>query len=530
MNAIDHNRLEQRVLILAPLGRDAVLTQKVLTDAGIACFVCDDVDALVSELGHGAGVLIMTEEAIAEPDTARLAAILARQPAWSDLPIILAMRKGIEFPVLAKARPLGNVTFVERPIRVAALVSAVRAALRARERQYQVRDHLLERERATAALQEADRRKDEFLATLAHELRNPLAPIRNAVQILRRGGSSETIVQQVREILDRQVDHMVRLIDDLMEVSRITRGKIELRKERVELAAVLRSAIETSHPLVEAGAHRLTNEIPGEPLFVDADFVRVAQVFANLINNAAKYMDNGGDIWITTKRTGAHVEVSVRDSGVGIPREMLPRVFDMFTQIRSSETRSQGGLGIGLTVVRSLVEMHGGTVTVFSDGPGKGSEFVVCMPLAEIPVQEKALRQNETCGLAASRVLVVDDNRDAADSMGMLLEALGAQVKVVHDGYSALSLLENFRPTVVLLDIGMPTVDGYEVARRIREQPEFQTLKLVALTGWGQAEDRRRTRDAGFDYHLIKPTEINELTALMRAIENGADGSIVGSA
>ena len=524
MNAIDHNRAEQRVLILAPLGRDAVLTQKVLTDAGIASFACGDVDALTSELSHGAGALIMTEEAIAEGDMHRLSAMLSRQPPWSDLPIILAMRKGIDSPLLDQARPLGNVIFVERPIRVAALVSAVRAVLRARQRQYQVRDHLLEQERAAAALQEADRRKDEFLATLAHELRNPLAPIRNAVQILRLGGSSQTVVEQVREILDRQVDHMVRLIDDLMEVSRITRGKIELRKERVELAAVLRSAIETSYPLVEAGAHRLTNEIAGEPLFVDADFVRLAQVFANLINNAAKYMDKGGNIQIRAKRDGATVAVSVRDSGVGIPREMLPRVFDMFTQIHGTETRSQGGLGIGLTVVRSLIEMHGGTVTVSSDGPGKGSEFVVCMPLAEVPTNETAHRQDETSGLAPCRVLVVDDNRDAADSMGLLLESLGANVKVVHDGQSALSLLENFRPTVVLLDIGMPKVDGYEVARRIRARREFQSLKLVALTGWGQAEDRRRTRAAGFDYHLIKPAEINELTALMRSIENGARG------
>jgi PAS domain S-box-containing protein len=365
------------------------------------------------------------------------------------------------------------------------------------------------------ALRDADRRKDEFLATLAHELRNPLAPIRNSIHILRLSEDSSPAAERIYETMERQITHMVRLVDDLLEVSRITRGKIELRKERVEFAAVVRSAVETSKPLIEESRHRLTLSIPPEPLTLDADSVRLAQVFANLLNNAAKYTDPGGEIWLTARREDNNVAVSVRDSGVGIPAEMLPRIFDMFTQVDRSAPRAQGGLGIGLTLVRMLVQMHGGSVAAASEGVGKGSEFVVRLPLAVASDSRPRPEQPLSKMLSACRILVVDDNRPAADTLGMLLKLIGAEVHVVYDGPTALRVLENYQPTTVLLDLGMPGMNGYEVAHRIRHHPKLQDVTLIALSGWGQEEDLQRSRSAGFDHHLTKPVGIKDLQLVL---------------
>jgi PAS domain S-box-containing protein len=372
------------------------------------------------------------------------------------------------------------------------------------------------------ALRDADRRKDEFLAILAHELRNPLAPIRNSLHILRMNNQQDPTADLVGEMIERQVNHMVRLVDDLMEVSRITRGKIELRREPVELAAVVRSAVETSRPLIDAGRHQLAVTIPSDPLIIEGDAVRLTQVIANLLNNAAKYTDDGGQIWLTVRRDGGDVTISVRDTGTGIAANMLPHVFDLFTQAGRATGRSQGGLGIGLTLVKSLVEMHGGTVEAKSKGIGHGSEFVVRLPSATGP---QPIEQSRRMGmpappLAPRRVLVVDDNRDAAASLGMLLKLLGAEVRVAFNGQDALEALESFRPSVVLLDIGMPGMDGHEVARRVRQQPEFHDVTLIALTGWGQEDDRRRSESAGFDHHLIKPADVNALQTLLISLES----------
>ncbi|HEX7183239.1 MAG TPA: ATP-binding protein [Thermoanaerobaculia bacterium] len=366
-------------------------------------------------------------------------------------------------------------------------------------------------------LAEADRRKDEFLATLAHELRNPLAPLRNALQIIRKGGMNE----RVQGMMERQVHHMVHLVDDLLEVSRITRGKIELRRERVELSTIVQNAIETSHPLIEASRHELSVTLPPEPLMLDADPVRLAQVVANLLNNAAKYTDPGGRIWLTAGREGGEAVIRVLDSGIGIPPEMMPRIFEMFAQADRSLGRSQGGLGIGLTLVRNLVQMHGGSLQAASAGPGQGSEFTVRLPLAS---EDRLLREggleadSKASGPAARRILVVDDNEDAADSLGMLLEMLGNDVQVAHDGPSALAAMGARPPEIVLLDIGMPGMDGYEVAHWIRAQPELRGAVLIALTGWGQEEDRRRSREAGFDHHLTKPVDLKVLQTLLSTL------------
>ena len=399
------------------------------------------------------------------------------------------------------------------------------------------------------ALKEADRRKDEFLATLAHELRNPLAPIRSSLQILRLAGSADPNVVRVQDLMERQVDHLVRLVDDLLDVSRITRGKIELRKERIDVATIVRNAVEVSRPAVDANRHQLAIALPPEPIDVEADVVRMAQVLANLLNNAAKFTPEGGQIWLTVSREIDDVAISVRDSGPGMSAELLPRVFDLFAQGEQELGRVYGGLGIGLTLVRSLAELHGGTAEARSDGPGKGSEFIVRLPfVAETPAPAQPPREpraDERDGAAKhaapgvsvptvplrdrhskqkrpsllpSPVLVVDDYEDAAAALSMLLRALGAAVHVAHSGEEALAALDTHRPGVVLLDIGMPGMDGYEVARRIRELPDHRDVTLIALTGWGQETDRRRSREAGFDHHLLKPVDFRALEELLTSL------------
>jgi len=367
---------------------------------------------------------------------------------------------------------------------------------------------------AEQALKDTDRRKDEFLAVLAHELRNPLAPISNAVHLLRHPDGRRRADRLV-EMLGRQVRQMIKLVDDLLEISRITRDKIELHRQPVLLADVVHGAVETSRPLIDQHHHQLDVRLPDEPLTLNADSVRLTQVLANLLNNAAKYTDQGGRIGLDARRDGLEVEITVRDNGIGIPAGHLPEVFDMFTQAHRAAGRGQGGLGIGLAMVRSLVQMHGGTVEAKSAGAGHGSEFVVRLPLAEPPdtAHDGTGAGAHPAPLAGQRILVVDDNQDAADTLAMLLDADGARARAVYDGPSALAALPALRPHTVLLDLGMPDMDGLEVARRIRADPAWSGVRIVALTGWGQESDRERTRGAGFDFHLTKPVDLNMLHA-----------------
>jgi CheY-like chemotaxis protein len=322
-------------------------------------------------------------------------------------------------------------------------------------------------------------------------------------------------------MMERQVNHMVRLVDDLLEVSRITRGKIELRKEPLDVESLVRNAVETSQPAIGAGGHRLVLDLPAKPLSIDGDPVRLAQVLANLLNNAAKYTDAGGEIRVRVRRCDDTVEIGVRDTGIGIGPEMLPRVFDLFTQAQRHEGRAQGGLGIGLTLVKRLLEMHGGSVHAESAGAGLGSEFFVRLPLRPADSPAATPRAAQAAAQLSRRVLVVDDNRDAAESLGMVLKLLGADVQVVFNGPDALEAVQSYKPAAVLLDLGMPGMDGEEVARRMRQRPECDSVTLVALTGWGQQDDRRRTLAAGFDYHLIKPADVNALSALLATIVSG---------
>jgi len=371
---------------------------------------------------------------------------------------------------------------------------------------------------AREALREADSRKDEFLATLSHELRNPLAPLRSSLEVVKRLASVPPNASAALDIMDRQMSHLVRLVDDLLEVSRITRGQVELRREQVRLDAAIRSAIETSEPLIRAGLHRLIVSFPDEPLLLDADPVRLAQIFGNLLNNAAKYSDRGGQIEVTVRRDGQEAVVTTRDSGDGIAPEQLAKLFEIFTRGERSSRRNQSGLGIGLALVRRLTEMHGGRVEASSDGVGMGSCFSVRLPLSVKEIAATKAGRRVHSSIDELSVLVVDDNKDAAESLAMLLRTAGAEIHIAHDGPTALAAFERSEPHVVLLDIGMPDMDGCEVARRLREIARPERVALVALTGWGQDEDRRRVREAGFDHHLVKPVELAALQALLAAL------------
>jgi PAS domain S-box-containing protein len=370
----------------------------------------------------------------------------------------------------------------------------------------------IERIRSQEALLEADRRKDNFLATLAHELRNPLAPIRQAVWVANSPQATEEHRRWARAVIDRQANHMGLLLDDLLDMSRITRGQLQIRKQWVDLAALVDAGVETARPLIDERGHQLTVELPAQPVRIEADALRIAQVIANLLTNAAKYTDRGGRIELTAQQGGDGVRISVRDSGIGIDRQMMPRVFEMFSQATSALHRAQGGLGIGLALVKGIVELHGGAIEARSAGPGKGSEFTFSLPLASEPAPERmAAASAPQVGGPARRIVVADDNRDAADSLKLLLELGGHDVRVAHDGAQALQAASVATPDIMFIDIGMPKLNGYEVARRIRAQPWGKAIKLVAVTGWGQPEDRDQALQAGFDRHLTKPVSHQDL-------------------
>jgi two-component system CheB/CheR fusion protein len=645
VSALEAESLESRFLILAPVGRDAALIQEALSSAGIGSDVCKDVDSVCSAAQQAAGVML-AEEAVSPNGLARLAQLVEHQPAWSDLPILLLSGPGAHSPTAHRAlHALGNVTLLERPIRVAALVSAARSARRARERQYQMRSYMQERERITealrqserlyraigesidygvwvcdaegrniyssesflrlvgltqkqcsdagwvsvlhpdqrertleawmkcvregstwdveqevlgvdgqyhpllargvavkdehgnplcwaginldirrlkqaeASLREADRRKDEFLATLAHELRNPLAPIKNALELLRANAASDATSQWSLGVIDRQVRHLGRLVDDLLDVSRITQGKIALRRERVALADVVRAAVETSEHSIQAGEQKLSVSLPPESVTLDADPVRLSQALSNLLNNASKYTPKHGHIALRAQRTAdGGLLIALKDDGIGISSQMLPSVFEMFVQSESSRGYAQGGLGIGLTLVRTFVQMHGGTVEARSDGLGKGSEFVVHLPHAMVVDRAPALLPDiseKDIATAPRRVLVVEDSADGAESLRLMLSAAGHDVRVAQDGIEAVETADRFKPEIILMDMGLPRMDGYEAAARIRERGWAKEVRVIAITGWGEEDVRRRALAAGCDQHLVKPVEPTVLLSLI---------------
>ncbi len=368
-------------------------------------------------------------------------------------------------------------------------------------------------------LRDADRKKDEFLATLAHELRNPLAPIRNSLELLKRAAGNPELLTQAQVTMDRQVGHMVRLIDDLLDVSRITSNKLELKRERVELGTIMQHAIEACRPNCERAEHELHVAKPSEPIYLNADPVRLTQVFVNLITNSCKYMADHGKIWFSAERHDDHVVVKVKDAGLGIPPEMLPKIFDLFTQVDHSLERTVGGLGIGLSLVKRLVEMHEGSVSAHSEGHGRGCEVTVQLPIAsDSAAGERSIHDTKRLPVSARRILVVDDNKDAGRSLGLLLKISGHEVHFAFDGLEAIEKAEEVQPELILLDIGLPKMNGYDVCREVRTRSWGQKIVMVALTGWGQAEDRRKSREAGFDRHLVKPIEHDELTRILESM------------
>jgi PAS domain S-box-containing protein len=629
---------EYRVLLLPATRRDAEVTTALLRRERLPSVSCDNAGSLARELDAGVGAILMTDDALVDPNIDQVLEALGRQPPWSDVPAIVLCGHD-QLPKLAglAMQTLRNVTVLERPTSSRTLVSAVKAAIRARARQYQLReqfttlqeseaavrlrerqlhtlaentpdiltrfdrqlrhlyvnqaatevtglsteqllgrthreigispelcdrwetalretfadgqrrrvaftypgaggvrhyDSLLipemgdsgdiqtvlsvahdatETQRSAQILEEANRRKDEFLAMLAHELRNPLAPIRNASEILARKLADDPQMKKTVNLVKRQVTHLARLVDDLLDVSRITEGRIELRRAPQELAPILAQARESVEPLLREKRHVLLVSTSFEPLYVHGDHARLVQSVANVLTNAAKYTDPGGEIRLQLRRQNDQAVIVVSDTGVGIAPELLPRVFDLFVQGDRSLDRSQGGLGIGLSVVKRLVEMHQGRVAAFSEGPGRGSVFEIHLPLIDAPAGSRAHSPAHT--IQAKRILIVDDNVDAANSLAEMLQIDGHITEVVYTGKDALSRALARPADVILLDIGLPDMNGYEVAARIR--PKIGPAQLIALTGYGQNEDVRRATEAGFDAHLIKPVDFDQLERII---------------
>lgn len=496
--------MEHRILIYAPTGKDGRLIAQVLARAQMDCLVCVGAPELARELAAGAGALLVADEALTPAFLQLLRPYFQSQLAWSDLPVLVLSLRGADSRGMTRAyQELGNVTLLERPVQGVTLVSAATSALRARKRQYLMR--------------EVDRRKDEFLAMLAHELRNPLAPVSAAADLLRLANLDRARIQQTSEIISRQVKHMTGLIDDLLDVSRVSRGLVTLEHELIDVRQVISHAVEQARPLIEARRHRLTCQTSGAAAYVHGDMKRLIQIVANLLNNAAKYTPEHGDIMLTLEVAADSLKIIIADDGIGIEAGVLAHVFEMFSQAERSSDRSQGGLGIGLSIVKNLVHLHGGAVSAQSAGTGSGSRFTVTLPRA-LPASVAASADTGRLALPTGpgrRVLVVDDNVDAAHVLGMFLDLAGYQVTVVHSAQAALEYAGREAPDACLLDIGLPDMDGNALAQRLRAQPATASSNLIAITGYGQESDRLKTTDAGFDRHFVKPVVMEKLLAAL---------------
>jgi PAS domain S-box-containing protein len=646
MSARAFESQETRVLVLPPTRRDGDVTCTLLRNAGLDCDVVANARTLASQISASVGAVVLTDAVVWDPGLTGVLDAIDRQPQWSDVPVILLTRPEMQSEAERRRfEKLTNLTLLDRPTSGRALVSAVAAAIRARERQYQIRDQLDSLQAADAALREsaermslgvqvaglavaevdyetqqmrlsaeaarlfgvgeeplilsrakfiaavhpddreevsrrlwkrvddqdtdqaaidyrvllpdgrikwvsqrhhvvqssllnrraramivaldaterknAERRKDEFLATLAHELRNPLAPIRTGLQALGRSGGEATTVG-IRAVMERQLAQMVRLIDDLLDVSRISSGKVVLQRSRVDLRAIAELAVEASMPFINSGHHEFEADLPEGPVWVDGDSSRLSQVMSNLLNNAAKYTTEGGRINLSLSTDGPYAVVKVQDNGVGIPPEMLNDVFDMFTQVNRTLDRAQGGLGIGLSLVRRLTELHGGEVVAQSRGLGHGSLFRVRLPLvaaSQMPQSILGPSKAEAPKSSRLRILVIDDIADVADVMKMLLDLEGYETRVAYSGVAALQAAKEFSPDVIFCDIGLPEMDGHEIARRMRADPAIASAVLIALTGWGAEGELRKTRESGFDFHMVKPVDSDAVLKLLSQIE-----------
>jgi len=535
--------LEERILVLAPTGRDATLAEQTLCRAGLEAEVIRTPEELASAIDRGAAAILLAEEALSPLAVDVLAGALERQAPWSDLPLVVfagAMdRQASSARLEWMSSRLGNVTLVERPVRVATLVTAVRAALRARHRQYAARATMKALEAREEELRLAGERKDEFLAMLAHELRNPMAALSMALELLELSAGDPARTARNRDIAHRQLGHLVRLVDDLLDVSRITRGAFELRKEDLDLNAVLDGALAVAQPLLENRGILLTVERPKDPVPVHADATRLEQVVTNLLSNAGKFTETGGAVVLSLARSDGHALLRVSDTGRGIPPPMTDQVFEPFVQVNPGLDRSKGGLGLGLTLVKRLVQMHGGTVAASSGGTGHGSTFEVRLPLRR---EQHAVASGRTLTgeSSARRIVVVEDSADVRETLADFLGSLGHSVELAANGPEGVQKLLTLQPDVGLVDIGLPGMDGYEVARVVRSRPEGRSLFLVALTGYGGGAAEDSARDAGFDLHVVKPVDGRLLIDILQrgrfaardeaAPAGGSDAEMSGSA
>jgi signal transduction histidine kinase/CheY-like chemotaxis protein len=513
---------ESRVLLLAPTGRDALLASRVLSEAGIDACACANPEALQEGIRQGAGAVLVTEDGLSVTAVADLAQVLANQPAWSNLPVLVFSggeeRGEAVAPSVRRLVEVADVTLLDRPTRKVTLISAVRAALRARQRQYEVRDFLLQ-------LEQSVRERDEFLAMLGHELRNPLEAILTSVELMERKDTNALVRE--RTVIHRQTRLLSKLVDDLLDVSRVTSGKIVLEQVPVDLRELVERCVQGQAATASARRIELTLSLEETSFLTEGDPMRLEQIVNNLLTNALKYTPSGGHVAVTLAADGPEAEIRVKDTGVGIEPSILPRVFDLFTQAERTLERAQGGLGIGLTLVRSLVALHGGTVRAESSGRGEGSTFVIRLPLAQRGFSRRLEEPPRDARQSARRILLVEDNRDVREGLKSLLEEEGHEVWAAGDGVEGVELALIHPPEVALVDIGLPRLDGYAVARSLREALGPQVL-LIALTGYGLPEDRRRALESGFDAHLTKPVTLNVILELLESDRRQPKASLEG--
>jgi signal transduction histidine kinase len=512
----DKASAQQQILLLCPTGRDGPVTQKVLDGAGLSSRLCADVFQLCEAIAadRGVGAAVVAEEALLAGDgLSRLLETLRREPAWSDLPmVVLTSGAGsvkLTDQLAARLQPSANVTFLERPLRVLTLVSTLRTALRARRHQHQVKDLL-------GHTQEQVRQRDRFLALLGHELRNPLAAIRTAIEVLDNiGADDESIAAEQRQVIVRQTGNLAHLVDDLLDVARITAGKITLNRRTTDLVDLVRQSVSSIRMAMRPFKQRLSLELPEQPIYVHADAVRLEQVVTNLVGNALKYTHEDGNVSVGVEEADGKAVIRVSDNGIGMPAETLAHIFEPFYRIDSPQARLRAGLGLGLAVVRGLVDLHNGSIHAHSDGPGRGSRFEVRLPMVAAPSQAGGAKSGRGAPARERRsVLIVEDADDARRAMATLLKLWGHRVEAAGDGHDAVRRALETKPDVALVDIGLPGIDGYEVARQIRLLLG-DAIHLIALTGYGQAEDRKRALEAGFDRHLVKPVDPKTLAEVL---------------
>jgi two-component system, sensor histidine kinase len=500
---------DNTIFIAAP-GRDGELTCQVLSEAGMSCKSVRSIAEFLVHATDGAGVALFAEEMLDQKSVSEVVEFLSRQPPWSDLPIIIVEGHEDVRRKLKAFADLRNVSVLTRPMTLDGLVTSVSAALRARNRQYEVRDLLQEKE-------ENAKRKDEFLAMLAHELRNPLAPVRTSLQVIKMHNLENNEIQKAVTVGERSIQHLSHLIDDLLDVSRITHGKVEMNSEPVDMAEVIRLVGDSVRGRADEKGVRFSVEIEGTHLMVVGDRTRLEQAIINMLDNAIKFTPPNGIVTVWVGFEPGQIIIRIKDTGVGIAAEDLPHVFDLFVQSDRSLDRTPGGLGVGLTIVKGIIEQHAGTVRLSSDGVGKGTVAEILLPRTGnvVPFLDSPLSPSPFEGRL--RVLVVDDNRDGADSLATFLTLTGCDARTAYDGKEALTLFQTFKPDAVLLDIGLPGMNGYEVAKHIRQHPEGQNVTIVAVTGYGRDDDRKSGQQAGFNHHLVKPIDLDTVGEILSA-------------